>query len=54
MLTILCREVAGRYRAGLLLSHDLLTVMKIRMIAISAGIFYRLKDALMPVVKLDY
>lgn len=44
------RQIQG----GLLLSHDFISNNENQKIAFSGGVFYRLKDALMPVIKLDY
>jgi type IX secretion system PorP/SprF family membrane protein len=41
-------------QGGLLLNHDLLKYDEDDKITISAGLFYRWKDAFMPVLKLDY
>jgi type IX secretion system PorP/SprF family membrane protein len=44
------RQVQG----GLMLNHDLVQYDEDQTIGISGGVFYRGKDAFMPVVKLDY
>ncbi len=41
-------------QGGLILNHDLVQYDEEQKISISAGLFYRGKDAFMPVVKLDY
>ncbi len=41
-------------QGGLLLSHDFIEVSEDQKIAVSGGMFYRYKDALIPVIKLDY
>jgi type IX secretion system PorP/SprF family membrane protein len=41
-------------QGGLLLSHDFIEVEGNQKIALSGGLFYRYKDALIPVIKLDY
>lgn len=45
---------ARQIQGGLLLSHDFLGNDENQKIAISGGLFYRLKDAFVPVLKLDY
>lgn len=45
---------ARQVQGGLMLTHDLVQFDDEQKIAISGGMFYRLKDALIPVVKLDY
>lgn len=45
---------ARQVQGGLMFSHDFLQYDEDQKTAISAGIFYRLKDAFTPVVKLDY
>jgi len=45
---------ARQIQGGLLLSHDFLQGTENQKIAISGGLFYRYKDALIPVIKLDY
>lgn len=45
---------ARQIQGGLLLSHDFLGNSEDQKIALSGGLFYRLKDALVPVIKLDY
>lgn len=45
---------AKQVQGGLLLSHDLASYDENRKTVISGGAFYRLNDALVPVVKLDY
>ena len=41
-------------QGGLLINHDLVQYDEDQKISISGGLFYRWKDAFMPVVKLDY
>lgn len=41
-------------QGGLMLSHDLVQIDEEQKISVSGGMFYRGKDALIPVVKLDY
>ena len=41
-------------QGGLLLSHDFLSNSENQNITLSGGLFYRNKDAFMPVIKLDY
>lgn len=45
---------ARQIQGGLMLSHDFLHTDESQVIALTAGLFYRLKDALIPVVKLEY
>lgn len=45
---------ARQIQGGLLLSHDFLGNDENQKIAFSGGLFYRLKDAIVPVLKLDY
>lgn len=45
---------ARQIQGGLLLSHDFTGVAEDQKISIAGGMFYRLKDALIPVIKLDY
>lgn len=45
---------ARQIQGGLLLSHDFIEVSEDQKIAVSGGMFYRFKDALIPVIKLDY
>jgi type IX secretion system PorP/SprF family membrane protein len=45
---------ARQIQGGLLLSHDFLNNDDNQKMAISGGLFYRYKDALVPVIKLDY
>jgi type IX secretion system PorP/SprF family membrane protein len=45
---------ARQIQGGLLLSHDFLQNDENQKIAFSAGLFYRFKDAIVPVIKLDY
>jgi len=44
------RQIQG----GFMINHDLVAADQNQKVAISAGAFYRYKDALMPVIKLDY
>ncbi|MBK7306729.1 MAG: PorP/SprF family type IX secretion system membrane protein [Chitinophagaceae bacterium] len=45
---------ARQVQGGLMLSHDFLNNNEDQKIALTGGIFYRQKDALIPVVKIDY
>jgi type IX secretion system PorP/SprF family membrane protein len=45
---------ARQVQGGLLLNHDFIQYDEDEKVSISAGLFYRLKDAFTPVVKLDY
>jgi type IX secretion system PorP/SprF family membrane protein len=45
---------ARQIQGGLLLSHDFLQNGENQKIAFSAGLFYRFRDAIVPVIKLDY
>ena len=45
---------ARQVQGGLMLNHDLVQADEEQKISVSGGMFYRGKDALMPVVKLDY
>lgn len=45
---------ARQIQGGLLLTHDFLQNDENQKIAFSGGLFYRFKDALIPVIKLDY
>ncbi|MGB4845591.1 MAG: PorP/SprF family type IX secretion system membrane protein [Ferruginibacter sp.] len=45
---------ARQIQGGLLLSHDFLQNSEDNKISLSGGLFYRYKDAIMPVLKLDY
>jgi type IX secretion system PorP/SprF family membrane protein len=45
---------ARQIQGGLMLNHDFVQYDVEQKTAISAGVFYRLKDAVTPVVKLDY
>jgi type IX secretion system PorP/SprF family membrane protein len=45
---------ARQVQGGLMLSHDFLNNNEDQKIALTGGVFYRSKDALIPVVKIDY
>lgn len=45
---------ARQIQGGLMLSHDFLNIAEEQKIALTAGLFYRSQDALIPVVKLEY
>jgi type IX secretion system PorP/SprF family membrane protein len=45
---------ARQIQGGLMLSHDFLNNNQDQKIALTGGVFYRSKDALIPVVKIDY
>ncbi|GAB2807287.1 PorP/SprF family type IX secretion system membrane protein [Ferruginibacter profundus] len=45
---------ARQGQGGLMLNHDLVQYDEEQKISVSGGLFYRWKDAFMPVVKLDY